>query len=125
MGSPEFSVQRILLYARQTIKHYLQHSPQSVGRRSKERAEFLLQKLSYIAATGKSPLARHKFPNTPLQSSRISVRNNTGDNIVAYLRHVRIITSKHSSRDYAIVDEAVFSPCCAEDSRPEPRRAEP
>jgi hypothetical protein len=29
------------------------------------------------------------------------------------------------SRDYAIVDEAVFSPCRAEDSRPEPGRAEP
>jgi hypothetical protein len=29
------------------------------------------------------------------------------------------------SRDYALVDEAVFSPCRAEDSRPEPNRAEP
>jgi hypothetical protein len=28
------------------------------------------------------------------------------------------------SRYYTIVDKAVFSPCCAEDSRPEPRRAE-
>jgi hypothetical protein len=28
------------------------------------------------------------------------------------------------SRDYAIVDEMVYSPCCAEDSRPELRRAE-
>jgi hypothetical protein len=29
------------------------------------------------------------------------------------------------SRDYAIVDEAVFSPCSAEQSRAEPNRTEP
>jgi hypothetical protein len=29
------------------------------------------------------------------------------------------------SRDYAVVEEAVYSPCRAEDSRPVPSRAEP
>jgi hypothetical protein len=33
--------------------------------------------------------------------------------------------ARQQLRRYAIVDEAVFSPCLAESSRPEPRRAEP
>jgi hypothetical protein len=34
-------------------------------------------------------------------------------NIMAYLRHARIVTTEHVPRDYATIDEAVFCSCRA------------
>jgi hypothetical protein len=55
----------------------------------------------------------------------------TADDTMGSLKYCGVFTPYKNwnietrSRDCAIVDEAVFSPCRAEDSRPEPRRAEP
>jgi hypothetical protein len=65
--------------------------------------------------------ATQRKGDTPLgYSGRIALRREQCDLFTPY-KNCNIETR---SRDYAKVDEAVFSPCRAEDSRPEPRRAE-